>query len=78
MAFKVTKKGPARAAQRTGRCLRWLDGEDVSRGCPGLPSLWRPANVRARDPEEPSFVSYRRSSTDNLLQRSLTLPDCRY
>ena len=45
MAFKVTKKGPARAAQRTGAArLRWLDGEDVSRGCPGLPSLCRPAN----------------------------------
>ena len=71
MAFKVTKKGPARAAQRTGRYV--FVGSTAKTFPAGVLVCRRfadlPTSVR-ETPKNRVFVSYRRSSTDNLLRRS--------
>jgi len=74
MAFKVTKKGPARAAQRTGRYVfvgsrakKFPAGVLVCRRLADLPTFVRETRKNR------VFVSYRRSSTDNLLQEGLKL-----
>src|SRR5271166_5652047 len=74
MAFKVTKKGPARAAQRTGRYV--FVGSTAKTFPAGVLVCRRfadlPTSVR-ETPKNRVFVSYRRSSTDNLLQEGLKL-----
>ena len=74
MAFKVTKKSPARAAQRTGADV--FVGSTAKTFPAGVLVCRRfadlPTSVR-ETPKNRVFVSYRRSSTDNLLQEGLKL-----
>ncbi len=74
MATKISNKGSARAAQRTGRYV--FVGSTAKTFPAGVLVCRRfadlPTSVR-ETPKNRVFVSYRRSSTDNLLQEGLKL-----
>jgi hypothetical protein len=74
MATKTIKKGPARADQQTGRYV--FVGSTAKKFPAGVLVCRRfadlPKSVR-ETPKERVFVSYRRSSTDDLLQAGLKL-----